>query len=87
MALCKDTVKVKHKQKLKLKKGIVFYLQYVKVKGMNLNYDSGLDIYLVLSRSHMESGLHGCSSGGSGVLLGVTEGIWQLGLSMSFASQ
>lgn len=52
-----------------------------------MNDYSGLDVYPFLSRSHIESGLHAFSGGGSGVLVGITGGIWQLGCSMFFASQ
>lgn len=36
--------------------------------------------YLLVRRSHVESGLHGAEvGGGSGVLVGGTDGIWQFG--------
>lgn len=48
---------------------------------MGMNFYSGLDdVYLLLSISHMESGLHGVTFGiGSGLSLSGTEGTWQPG--------
>lgn len=53
-------------------------MRYFKVMGMN--YYSGLDVYLLLSISHMESGMHGVKvGGGSGILVGGTDGVWHSG--------
>lgn len=57
----------------------MFKLQYVKVTGMN--YCNGSDnVYLLISISHMESGLHAVKvGGGSGTLVGGTAGVGQSG--------
>lgn len=50
-------------------------------KVMGMNYYSGLDnVYLLFSISHMGSGLHGVKvGGGSGILVGRTDGVWHSG--------
>ncbi len=57
--------------------------------GRNKNHHSGLDyVHLLISRSHMESGLHGVRVvGGSGILVGTAEGVGQLGSSGCFTGQ
>lgn len=54
-----------------------------------MNYYSGLEnVYLLVSRSHMESGLHGVKVGvGPGLSVGGIDGIGQSGCSMCFAGQ
>lgn len=54
-------------------------MQTVNSTGINF-WDRSDHAYLVLSRSHMESGLHGAKvGGGSGALVGSVGGVGQLG--------
>lgn len=60
-----------------------------KLWGCHVNYCSRIEnAYLLLSRSHIAFAGHAVAVGGGlGLLVGCTDGISQLGCSMSFLSQ
>lgn len=86
----KDGTVQRHcESKTKTQKHCVLIHNLSKLRGVNVSYYNQLEnVYLLLSRSHMESGLQGVKVGGSsGILVGSTGGIGQLGWLMSSAGQ